>query len=127
MRLNTRFNTGERDYNDRPIAWLKLIGAKFKIAELTWRSIKRAMPLAYSIVIVTICPPTLAVDGQDRLDEVIVTSQRRPQYLIEHAGNIDRLSHEELTQVRHVHLHELLTRVSGVWLSRGSGLSLFRY
>jgi outer membrane receptor protein involved in Fe transport len=55
------------------------------------------------------------------IDELVVTSQRREQPRLEHAGNIEHLDNETLTAVQHHHMHELLTRVSGVWLSRGSG------
>ena len=47
--------------------------------------------------------------------------QRRAQPLDEHAGNIERLDAETIAAVRHQHIHELLTRVPSVWLSRGSG------
>jgi iron complex outermembrane receptor protein len=57
----------------------------------------------------------------DEIDEVVVTSQRRDQSRLLHAGNIDRLGPSVLANVNHQHIHELLTRVSGVWLSRGSG------
>jgi outer membrane receptor protein involved in Fe transport len=57
----------------------------------------------------------------DTMDEIVVTSQRRAQPLFEHAGNIARLDAATLDAVQHQHVHELLTRVSGVWLSRGSG------
>ena len=57
----------------------------------------------------------------DVIEELVVTSQRREQPRLWHPGNIDRLNTEVLDEVRHHHMHELLLRVSGVWLSRGSG------
>lgn len=54
-------------------------------------------------------------------EEIVVTSQRREQPALDHAGNVARLDQGDLDAVRHQHLHELLTRVAGVWLSRGSG------
>ena len=63
----------------------------------------------------------LPVEAADPLDEIVVTGQRRAQPLYEHSGNIERLGDETLDAVRHQHMHELLTRVPGVWLSRGSG------
>jgi iron complex outermembrane receptor protein len=57
----------------------------------------------------------------DTIEELVVTSQRREQPRLLHAGNIARLDTETLAAVQHHHMHELLTRVSGVWLSRGSG------
>ena len=55
------------------------------------------------------------------VDEIVVTTQRREQPRLEHAGNVERLSSEAIGEVRHQHVHELFTRVPGVWLSRGSG------
>lgn len=55
------------------------------------------------------------------VDEIVVTSMRRPQPILAHIGNIDRLGREQFERARHQHLHELLSRISGVWLSRGSG------
>ena len=71
---------------------------------------------------VTACllAPSLALPA-DGIEELVVTSQRREQPRLWHAGNIDRLDAELMDEVRHHHMHELLTRVSGVWLSRGSG------
>jgi outer membrane receptor protein involved in Fe transport len=55
------------------------------------------------------------------IDEVIVTARRRDQHVLEHAGNIDQLGLAELTGVQHQHIYELMTRVAGVWMVRGSG------
>ena len=57
----------------------------------------------------------------ETLDEIVVTSQRRAQPALEHIGNVERLGRGSLDDVAHQHMHELLTRVAGVWLSRGSG------
>ncbi len=61
------------------------------------------------------------LDSTAPIDELIVTSQRRAQPVLSHAGNIERLDSDAITRVRHQHIHELLTRVSGVWLGRASG------
>jgi len=68
-------------------------------------------------------PATLWAAGDDaaKLEEVVVTSNRRAQAIIDHAGNVERLAVDELTDIRHQHLHELMNRVAGAWLSRGSG------
>ncbi len=55
------------------------------------------------------------------IDEIVVTSERRPQALAEHAGNVTRIESQRIAETGHQHIHELMTRVSGVWLSRGSG------
>lgn len=64
---------------------------------------------------------SVAQSEDEEITELVVTSQRRAQPQLLHAGNIERLGADSLAAVRHIHLHELLTRVSGVWLSRGSG------
>jgi outer membrane receptor protein involved in Fe transport len=55
------------------------------------------------------------------ISELVVTGQRREQARLMHAGNIERIDATAIADTRHQHIHELLTRVSGVWLSRGSG------
>jgi outer membrane receptor protein involved in Fe transport len=62
-----------------------------------------------------------ADQGAAPLDELIVTSQRREQPVLLHAGNIGKLDAETIDRVRHQHIHELLSRVSGVWITRASG------
>lgn len=64
---------------------------------------------------------SLAQSQGEEITELVVTSQRREQPQLLHAGNIERLDVDTLAAVNHIHIHELLTRVSGVWLSRGSG------
>lgn len=63
---------------------------------------------------------TAGID-ESLISEIVVTSQRRPQPLFEHAGNIARLDKEVLREAGHQHIHELMTRVAGVWLTRASG------
>ena len=64
--------------------------------------------------------PSVALPAEV-IEELVVTSQRREQPRLWHPGNIDQLGAAALAEVRHHHMHELLSRVSGVWLSRGSG------
>lgn len=68
-------------------------------------------------------PATAAEPGSadSEIDEIVVTSQRREQPRAEHAGNIALLDAATIAAVGHQHIHELMTRVSGVWLVRGSG------
>jgi outer membrane receptor protein involved in Fe transport len=73
------------------------------------------------ILVMTALPAHAQSSDGAMIDELVVTSQRRGQTLLSHAGNIERLDDETLSAVLHHHMHELLTRVSGVWLSRGSG------
>ncbi len=57
----------------------------------------------------------------DTIDEIVVTSTRSPAALASHPGNIDVLDRDEIEAANHAHIHELLTRVAGVWVTRGSG------
>jgi len=55
------------------------------------------------------------------IDEVVVTAQRRAQSPLDVAGNIARLDETTLDEVQHQHINELLSRVAGAWIVRGSG------
>lgn len=57
----------------------------------------------------------------DVIEEVVVTSRRRAQPLAGHTGNIATLKPDEIRAVGHQHIQEIMTRIPGVWLSRGSG------
>ena len=76
--------------------------------------------VAAATVAACLLAPSMALPA-DVIEELVVTSQRREQPRLLHAGNIDRLDAALMDEVRHHHMHELLSRVSGVWLSRGSG------
>ena len=67
--------------------------------------------------------PVWAKDQQfsQDMDEIVVTSQRQPQSSLLHAGNVAVLDATDRSDVNHQHIHELMTRVAGVWVSRGSG------
>ncbi len=62
-----------------------------------------------------------AVAADETVAEIVVTGHRREQPALAHSGNIERLDNELVDGVRHQHLHQLMTRVAGVWISRGSG------
>ena len=64
---------------------------------------------------------TAARTEVDEISEIVVTSQRRAQSKHMHPLNITQLGSDLLTQVQHQHIHELLNRVAGVWVVRGSG------
>lgn len=83
--------------------------------------------MAILLLAAAFCCPAVAQTGAeansgDRLiEEVVVTSQRREQPLADHVGNISVMDSDDIHAVGHHHIHELMTRVPGVWLSRGSG------
>ena len=64
--------------------------------------------------------PALSADDSV-LNEIVVTSHRREQPRFLHAGNIDLIDQSLLGRVQHQHIHELMSRVAGVWIVRGSG------
>ena len=55
------------------------------------------------------------------LSEIVVTSQRREQPRLLHAGNIGLIDQSLIRHVQHQHIHELMSRVADVWIVRGSG------
>ena len=57
----------------------------------------------------------------EEIEELVVTSRRRGEPLARHAGNVSRLGADTIASIGHQHIHELMTRVPGVWLGRGSG------
>ena len=59
--------------------------------------------------------------AEGRVDEIVVTGRRLEAPLTDYAGSIAGLDLSDIDGVAHKHIHELLTRVPGVWLSRGSG------
>jgi outer membrane receptor protein involved in Fe transport len=64
--------------------------------------------------------PVFAADDPV-LNEIVVTSHRREQPKLLHAGNIDLIDQSVLSRAQHQHIHELMSRVAGVWIVRGSG------
>lgn len=79
------------------------------------------MRIRFLALVVLALPGLEQAEAEEAIEELVVTGQRRAQPRLEHAGNIEQLGSETLSAVQHQHIHELLTRVSGVWLSRGSG------
>ena len=55
------------------------------------------------------------------IDEIVVTSQRREQAVLLHAGNIAQVDGQSLQWVNAQHIHEVMNRVAGSWVVRGSG------
>jgi outer membrane cobalamin receptor len=61
------------------------------------------------------------IAANDTLSEIVVTGRRREQQTLAHSGNIELLDGALVDDVLHQHIHQLMTRVAGVWISRGSG------
>ncbi|MBT8061866.1 MAG: TonB-dependent receptor, partial [Gammaproteobacteria bacterium] len=60
-------------------------------------------------------------EPQSKIAEIVVTAQRREQSTLDHGGNIERLDFQDLQAVGHQHVYELMNRVAGAWIVRGSG------
>jgi len=73
------------------------------------------------LIILSSISLSLPAVAADELSEIVVTSQRQPQLILKHAGNISAIGADVLSRVQHHHIHELLHRVAGVWIVRGSG------
>jgi outer membrane receptor protein involved in Fe transport len=58
---------------------------------------------------------------QTEIEELVVTSSRRGEPVVQHAGNVAKLGSEAIGAIGHQHIHELMTRIAGVWLVRASG------
>ncbi|HUG03666.1 MAG TPA: TonB-dependent receptor [Steroidobacteraceae bacterium] len=57
----------------------------------------------------------------ERLDQVIVTATRRPGALIDHPGSVSRIATDTVALTGATHGAELLNRVPGAMIQRGSG------
>ncbi len=62
-----------------------------------------------------------AAAANDTVSGIVVTGRRSEQSALTHSGNIELLDRALIDDVSHQHVHQLMTRVAGVWISRGSG------
>lgn len=74
--------------------------------------------ICVAVVNLLIVTATLA---NDDVAEIVVTGTRAPTDALAHIGNIDRLQRDTIENTAATHIHELLSRVAGVWVARGSG------
>jgi len=79
--------------------------------------------VACSIVVISLVAArdASAADVDEAISEIVVTSQRRAHPRQLHPGNITVIRSDSLAEVQHQHAHELMHRVAGVWIVRGSG------
>ena len=74
-------------------------------------------PVFLALLLAAAAPPAVAAS----VDEIVVTATRSPAPLDAYAGSLSAIGSDDIDGVAAKHIHELLTRVPGVWLSRGSG------
>ncbi len=84
-------------------------------------SSSRNSPSLKIVALVVLLPSVAWTGDVDTIEEIVVTSTRSPAALVSHPGNIDVLDRTEIEAANHAHIHELLTRIAGVWVTRGSG------
>ncbi len=61
--------------------------------------------------------PSLASE----LEEIVVTAERKPVSRLLQVGNTARVDATEIAATGHAHIHELMLKLPGTWVSRGSG------
>ena len=74
-----------------------------------------------AVVVAPALPGGAYADDAALIAEIVVTSQRRAEPRPFHTGNIGQLGSDEIAWVQHQHISELLGRVAGTWIVRGSG------
>ena len=80
----------------------------------------RAEIAALLIALATTEPAVADIDDS-AIDEVTVTGYRKPMPVSELTGNSSSLDALAIADAAHQHPHELFSRTTGTWISRGSG------
>ena len=88
-----------------------------------WTRSNATAQIASLTCLALLASPTnlIAADVDDEIAEIVVTSQRRPQNRLLHPGNITVLDQAAIENTKHQHISQLLHRVPGAWIVRGSG------
>ncbi|MEM9334915.1 MAG: TonB-dependent receptor [Pseudomonadota bacterium] len=55
------------------------------------------------------------------LEEIVVTAERKPSSRLLQIGNTPRVDAADIAATGHAHIHELMLKLPGTWVSRGSG------
>ncbi len=66
-------------------------------------------------------PRTAKAGDEESLAEIVVSGPRRARSSLEFSGNIEQISSATIEWTGHHHIGELLDRVAGAWIVRGSG------
>ena len=83
--------------------------------------VNRAVTGALLVLLIDLPAGPVQADEPATISEIVVSGQRREQPKLLHGGNIDRLDQATIDRIEHQHIHELLSRVAGTWIVRGSG------
>lgn len=83
-------------------------------SRLTRRFVTAALLMAYTL-------PIMAQTNNDQMEIVTVTASRSEQSLSSSTASLSIVSEEDLLTISHIHISETLSRVPGVWVSRGNG------
>ena len=75
----------------------------------------------HSLVGIVLLLATSNASADSNFDEIVVTSKRQGVAAADHIGNIARVSEDAIRESQHVHVNELMVKVPGVWIARGSG------
>lgn len=84
------------------------------------RPIKTSLTTVVSLLLASVSAVTYA-NGATELETLTVTGSRSQQSIGKLGANLSVISSEELKQITHVHISESLSRIPGVWASRGNG------
>jgi outer membrane receptor protein involved in Fe transport len=84
------------------------------------RLIRKLFAAATAALLVSAPPSADAVEDEP-LTEIIVSAYRHAGSRLEYPGNITRVTADTINWTRHQHVGELLDRVAGAWIVRGSG------
>ena len=81
--------------------------------------VMRLIPV-FLIVLATL-PRAADADTDELLTEIVVSSHRHARSRLEYPGSIERVAADSIEWTGHHHVGELLDRVAGTWIVRGSG------
>lgn len=79
---------------------------------------KSFLPCLAMATAIAIAPPS---DAAESLETLTVIASREAQSLNDLAASVSVVTHDDIALVSAVHVNESLTRVPGVWVSRGNG------
>lgn len=76
---------------------------------------------AYTLPILLTAPQVLANDAIDELEVISITASKRAQSLNEVPASVSVINADVLERIEAQHINQVLSRVTGTWISRGNG------